>query len=208
MTLSLENIGYERKQKMLFHTLNCTVSAGECLQVRGANGAGKSTLLRIMAGLLEPQQGNVLWQGISILRQREEFQQQLHYIGHHSGMKSRLTVFENMVLSTALKITTKPFSIDDVIKKMGLNTLRNTLISELSAGQLRRLSLARLFLHSAPIWLLDEPTTALDQTGQELLLQQLEEHLTNGGMAIIATHHELTLKKPVKTLHVGEKSYV
>jgi len=204
--LTIDNLAFERNNQFLFREINFALQAGDLLQVRGANGSGKSTLLRMLAGFIEPQGGTILWQDKSICQHRDAYQQQLHYLGHHNGIKHSLTVYENLQLHAAL-MTNKPEPnhLKTAIKQVDLTHVSHTQAIHLSAGQLRRLGLARLLLHPIPLWILDEPTTALDADGQALLGHLLKQHLTNGGMAIIATHQTLAILHNTKTIYLGEQ---
>jgi heme exporter protein A len=201
MTLSLNQIEFERNNEYLFHSVSFTQKAGEMLQINGANGCGKSTLLRIIAGYLEPQQGDVVWEGKSIFRQLDDYQQQIHYVGHQNGLKLQLTVIENLKLISALHIKKPVMSqLTDILEQLGLTHLIDTQALYLSAGQKRRLALARLLLTPRKLWILDEPTTALDSLGQLLLTELLAKHLSEKGIAIIATHHELGMREQIKKI--------
>lgn len=204
MQLIIDNLAFERNYQFLFSQINCVLNSGEILQVCGANGSGKSTLLRMLAGFIEPHTGTVLWQEKSIFRHRDTYQQYLHYVGHLNGTKPNLTVHENLQLNAALtnnKINS--LHLKTTLQKMGLTHAIHTQAQYLSAGQLRRLSLARLLLNPTPLWILDEPMTTLDTEGQELLCDLLKQHLTNNGMAILATHQNLLLNRTMKVIHLG-----
>lgn len=204
LTLTIDNLAFERNDQPLFSQLHCHIAAGEMLQVRGANGSGKSTLLRILAGLLEPQQGIISWNGKSVFKHRDLYQQQLQYIGHQSGIKQYLTVYENIKLHSTLSANSlNTDQINTILQKINLFHLLHTQALHLSAGQLRRLSLARLLFNSVPLWILDEPATALDSDGQQFLTTLLQQHLTNGGMAILATHQPLTITENMKNIFLG-----
>lgn len=205
--LTINNLAFERNNVFLFNQINCSLNAGELLQIRGENGSGKSTLLRVLAGFVEPHEGNILWQGQSILQQRDEYQQDLHYIGHQNGIKTNLTVLENLHLSQAVaRVKSDPQRMQNTIQKIGLGRLVHSPAAQLSAGQSRRVSLARLLLRSYRLWILDEPTTALDVEGQQLLITLLNQHLADGGMAIVATHQVLPVEHTVKTIQLGAQS--
>lgn len=203
MTLCLDKVSFERNRHFLLQDISFTLQSGDCLQIYGANGSGKSTLLRIIAGLIDVQMGMITWEGKCIYRERNTYQENIQYIGHQNAVKKNLTVKENLQLSAALQ---GEFSkaIETIIQKIGLSRYSETPVSYLSAGQMRRLSLARLLLKSSKIWILDEPLTALDSSAQSLLNDMLEEHLYNGGMAIVATHHDLKLKNSSQTMRLGE----
>ncbi len=208
MTLEFESLSFERNDQLLFKQMSAIVCSGELLQVEGPNGSGKSTLLRILSGLIMPQEGKVLWQNKLIHRTKDVYQQNMHYLSHQTGLKLHLTVQENLLLSSALK--TNCCSIDDLqntLRALNLFHLRDTKATCLSAGQSRRLSLARLLLIPTPLWILDEPLTALDNEGQQLFKSLVQTHLNQGGIAIIATHQSLHMDS-AKRIRLGEKNAI
>lgn len=185
MILALSNISFERDHQTILQTISITVQPGECLQILGANGSGKSTLLKIMAGLLSPDTGEIIID-----------RQDMHYISHKNGIKLALTVMENLRLQAA--IAGEKFDEQKAVlalQQLDLILLRDRLASQLSAGQLRRVCLAKLLLTPRKIWLLDEPTTALDADSQRLFASMLEKHLQQGGMATVATHQMIELQQ-------------
>lgn len=196
-------VSFERNDVALLQNINCALTPGQVLQIRGANGSGKSTLLRILAGYLEPQTGLVQWQQECIYTQAQDYQQQVHYLGHLSGIKQNLRVKENLELHLRLYGHNTTVSLEAAITRMGLHSLSESYAKQLSAGQLRRLALTRLILSHRDLWILDEPLTALDHDGQTLFHDLLQEHMTRGGMAIIATHHDLQLASVIQTLDLG-----
>jgi heme exporter protein A len=201
INLTLANLAFERHYHFLFEQIQSIVNAGEILQIQGANGSGKSTLLRIVVGLIEPSVGTVLWQGKSIFQNRDHYQQQLHYIGHQNGIKPHLTVYENLQLTNVL--ATQQLSSPQllaIIEQVGLLSVMHRLAWHLSSGQLRRISLARLLLVPRALWVLDEPMTSLDAEGQQLLVDLLRQHVTAGGIVVLASHHALLLTAAVKTI--------
>jgi heme exporter protein A len=204
--LNVDDLAFERNYELLFSDISFALQKGELLQVKGANGSGKSTLLRILAGFIEPHAGAVLWKNQSIFQERASYQEQLRYVGHQNGVKHILTVYENVQLSSALcSKRLEKQQIQTVIERVGLSHLMYNQAQHLSAGQLRRLGLARLLLNPASLWILDEPTTALDTDGQQLLADIFNEHLDQGGMVIVATHQSLLLTRDVKTILLGEQ---
>lgn len=199
--LTLDHLAFERNHELLFSDIEHTLRTGEVTQVRGANGCGKSTLLRMLAGYIEPQQGAILWQQQNITNIRDEYQQHLCYIGHQNGLKPYLTVYENLQLNTLLAgLMISREHVFDVLERMQLRRLAEQQVISLSAGQARRLALARLLLGEKRLWILDEPITALDAAGQVLLEDLLQQHTATGGMAIIATHQDLAGVKHTITL--------
>lgn len=204
--LTLKNISFERDYfHTLFSEVHLQLQPGECLQIKGANGSGKSTLLRIVAGFIIPTQGEILWKNSPITTQQEYYQQQLQYLGHQNALKPHLSVYENLQFFCALQaIRINDATIKKIIARIGLTaeTLKQT--QYLSAGQKRRLALAKFLLHPAPLWMMDEPTTSLDASGQILLAEMIETHLASGGMAIIATHHTIPAHDPIE-ITLGER---
>jgi heme exporter protein A len=188
--LIIQELSFERNNHLLFSGINCSLQAGELLQISGTNGSGKSTLLRILAGYLEPLHGTITWQNESIFAQ-DDYQPQLHYLGHQNGIKPYLTVDENCRHYCAL--ARHKTAIDSILNKMGLSAVKHQPALRLSAGQLRRLALARLLMKSTRLWILDEPTTALDVDGQHLFAELVQHHLTQGGIAILSSHQDLHL---------------
>lgn len=188
MSLAIENISYQRNHKIIFREINCTLAPTQYCEVRGSNGAGKTTLLRILASLNEPTSGKIEWQSRCIF-DSDHYSQHLHYVGHQNALRVNLSVTENLHYMAALKPTAEP-NYAYALETLQLSPLQNKKINQLSAGQQRRVSLAKLFLHSAPLWILDEPTTALDQNSCQLFSNLLADHLKTG-IAIIATHQPI-----------------
>lgn len=198
------NLRCERMQKTIFANLSFQLQSGEILLIEGENGAGKSSLLRLITALSSPAQGDIHWQNQSIYTLGSLYSKQLHYIGHANGIKLGLTVKENLLLASHL---TDFNSFTD--SKALLNTLQleyhlHTPATYLSAGQKRKVALARLFLFRKPLWILDEPLTALDINTQTLFLTQLNLHVQQGGMCILSSHQPIALDHAaVKTLRLS-----
>lgn len=191
-TLKVQNLAFARNDIYLFQDLNVELSSSELLQIRGRNGSGKSTLLRILAGFIEPLAGKI-----------EGFiRENIHYVGHQNGLKPNLTVYENLKLTNTLLMNNA--DIEKIAEKTRIKPLLHTYARDLSAGLCRRVSLSRLLLTPRPVWILDEPMTALDLSSQEFLMELFTEHLQNQGMIVMATHHHLSLKNPLKVIHLGE----
>ena len=172
---------------MLFADLHITLSPGECLQIMGPNGSGKSTLLRCVAGLFPDYDGAV------------EISQAL-YLGHKLGISLLLTVEENLRWYEGM--AGQASSVSEVLERVGMAGYERVVCQRLSAGQQRRVGLARLLICPAQLWLLDEPLTALDEAGQELITGLIRDHLAGDGGAICATHQQLSVT-PVRTLELG-----
>ncbi len=201
MSLTLDNIAFLRNNQILFHSVSFGLKPSEMLQITGANGSGKSTLLRIIAGYLLPEQGDILWQGKSIFQQMDDYQQEIHYLGHQNALRPQLTVFENLEVIGALQANkAEKARVLTILQRLELEHTVDRQAHSLSAGQKRRLAFARLLLNPRKIWILDEPTTALDAPGQILLTALLDEHKKTNGIVIVATH-QLTEKMHDECLH-------
>ncbi|PKE31764.1 heme ABC transporter ATP-binding protein CcmA [Rahnella sp. AA] len=189
------NLSCVRDERTLFSGLSFTVLPGEIVQIEGRNGAGKTSLLRILAGLSSADTGEVRWQGVSTRRQRDVFHQELLYLGHQPGVKSVLTAFEN--LAFYLSVSSQPArdnaaeAIYQALENVGLLGYEDVTVAQMSAGQQRRVALARLWLSNAPLWILDEPLTAIDKQGVATLITLFEDHAEQGGMVLLTTHQDL-----------------
>jgi heme exporter protein A len=192
--LEIINLECVRGDRTLFKGLNFRVDPGEAIELRGANGSGKTSLLRILCGLAVPAGGEVRWHGTNIRRQREEYSDSIAYVAHLSGVKNEFTALENLLVTE--RVAGNALTFEEGVKTLasaGLQNQRNLAARFLSAGQRRRLALARLFTSRARLWILDEVLTSLDDAGAHLARQLIETHLIAGGMAVIATHHDLNL---------------
>jgi len=190
------NLSCVRDERTLFSGLSFTIEPGEMLQIEGRNGAGKTSLLRILAGLSSPDAGEVRWQGVNTRRQRDVFHQQLLYLGHQPGIKSVLTAFENLafylsVNRQSVKGKADADAIYQALENVGLLGYEDVTVAQMSAGQQRRVALARLWLSDAPLWILDEPLTAIDKEGVATLIALFEQHTQQGGMVLLTTHQDL-----------------
>jgi heme exporter protein A len=181
----------QRGGRELFRALSFTLAGGEALRIAGANGSGKTSLVRILAGLLPPTAGRVLWKGAEAAGLREQYARELVYLGHAAAVKDELTAAEN--LSVACRLAGDAVSDDEV--RVALERLRlapkDVAVKRLSQGQRRRAALARLALSAArPLWLLDEPFSALDAEGASILGALLDEHKARGGAVVFTTHED------------------
>lgn len=177
---------------MLFESLNLDVFPGDIVQIEGPNGAGKTSLLRILAGLSQPYEGKIYFQNNPIETAQDIFHQNLLYLGHLPGVKGEMTAQENLEFNLAmhgLDIATAETTLNEV----NLLGFEDALASHLSAGQHRRISLARLWQSKAPIWILDEPFTAIDKLGVKKLEQLFLQHTEQGGCVILTTHQDLSI---------------
>jgi len=164
-------------------------ATGQVVHVAGPNGAGKTTLLRVLAGLSTPEQGGVSWQGRPIAANFESYAAGLAYLGHSDALKADFSARENLAHEIGLRRPVTATEIDDALIRVGLGGCRDLPARVLSAGQRRRLGMARVMLTAAPLWILDEPFTNLDHVGALLLSDVIAEHLDAGGAVIIAAHH-------------------
>ncbi len=177
-----------RGDRHVLRGVSAEAGAGDCLHVAGPNGSGKTTLLRVLAGLLAPEEGSVLWQGVPIAARRDEFATCIAYLGHNDALKADFSAGENLAFEVGLRRQLTVTDVAQALARVGLTDAADRPARVLSAGQRRRLALARVWLTAAPLWLLDEPFTNLDAAGVELLSAAIGEHLDRGGAAIMAAH--------------------
>ena len=184
-----------RGGRRVFANLDFSLSQGEALVLVGPNGSGKSSLLRILAGLLAPASGELSWDGINAGEDPEIHHARLHYVGHLDALKPALSVKENLSFWTALRIggVAPEGLIMSALAGFGLDHLCDVPARMLSAGQKRRLTLSRALASPAQIWLLDEPTVALDRDSISALEKAIANHRRKGGMIVVATHSEMAL---------------
>jgi heme exporter protein A len=193
--LEVSDLHLWRGDRHLLRGLSVALAPGQALQLLWPNGTGKTSLLRAIAGFLHPESGNVLWNGQSISRQRDAFHRDLAYQGHEPALKADLSATENLHFACELRNGASNVQIQDALQRVGLQGLRpEQPVRSLSAGQQRRVALARVLLWDATLWLLDEPAANLDAAGQQVLCDLLGLHLRAGGMAMIAAHQALPLE--------------
>ncbi len=191
--LEIRNLSCSREDRDLFRDLNFHLTAGHAIQIEGPNGSGKTTLLRMLCGLRLPDEGEIYWNGCDINEERTAFLSNLSYIGHTHGVKGELTPLENLRVSQAMAARNNTLPLDDALEKVGLFGFEDVPSRTLSAGQRRRVALARLLINPVPLWILDEPFTAIDIQGQKQIENMITEHVLDGGMAILTSHHPLDL---------------
>lgn len=196
--LEASDLELERGGRRLFRGLSLALGAGELLRVAGANGSGKTTLIKILCGLLAPEAGEVRWQGQPIRLLREEFSRQLVYLGHAPAVKDELTAAENLSIACTLAgVTAAPEAVRAALEAYGLPR-GDVPVRRLSQGQRRRAALARLLLSAgAPLWLLDEPFTALDTNAARFTGELIAQHVARGGAAIYTTHQDAAISAAV-----------
>jgi heme exporter protein A len=193
---SAENLHLWRGEQHVLRGLSFTVRRGQCLQIMGANGAGKTTLLRAICGLIPLEEGRLMWHGRPVAAEPQAFHSQLGYLGHDNGLKPDLSALENLRFATRLRRHAAEAELRAALERTGVAECAGLLLRRLSAGQRRRVALARILLCAAPLWVLDEPGANLDPSGQLLITELLAAHLTRGGMALVATHQPLGLAAP------------
>lgn len=198
--LEARNLSCIRDERVLFSELNFVLTSGQVLLIEGANGAGKTSLLRILTGFRKPDDGDLFWDDL-LIDDTQDFYQDTAYIGHNNGLKDTLTAEENLHYAQALASITA--TIDDALEQVGLNGYQDTLVRFMSAGQRRRLALARLLCTHKPLWILDEPFTSLDRASIRLFEQFITAHVTQGGLVIMTSHHDTKLPSSlVQKIHL------
>ena len=181
----------ERDGRLLFEHLDLQLAAGDMVQVSGPNGSGKTSLLRVLSGLMQPTSGEVLHKGTPLAGQRGAQALELVWIGHAAGIKELLTPIENLTWLRALQPRADTADLWQALDAVGLRGFEDVPCHTLSAGQKRRVALARLYLPGPQLWILDEPFTALDAHGVTQLEQHLAGHCDRGGSVLLTTHHML-----------------
>lgn len=191
--LSVCGIEFWRGDRRILADVSLAVEASVCVHVRGANGAGKTTLLRVLTGLLSPERGTVTCGGRDVRGDRDAWKAGFAYLGHSDGLKAELTAHENLAFDAGLRRRLRAGEVDAALGEVGLSAARDLPAGFLSAGQRRRLAMARVMLAAAPLWMLDEPFTNLDTGGCTLVAGVIGRHLDAGGAAIIAAHQALAI---------------
>jgi len=182
-----------RGDRHVLRNLSFSAAPGQCVLLTGRNGAGKTTLLRAVAGLLDPEEGQVSWRGEPLRQGRDAFHSELAYLGHEPALKGDLSARENLRYSIGIRRDVTQAEIDAALGRTGATSFSDRAVRLLSAGQRRRVALAGVLLTGAVLWLLDEPTTNLDTDGQQLVATLIDEQLIRGGIVVAAVHHSLSL---------------
>jgi len=187
-----QGLACRRGERIIFAGLDCRLAAGDALVLTGSNGSGKTSLLRLLATLLVPASGELLWRGERVAADPAGYRAAVHYVGHLDDIKPALTPREMLGFWASLRGQSKPVD-DQAIDGFGLGRVAGWPCRWLSAGQRRRLALARLVAAPAPIWLLDEPTAGLDADAESRLEVLIAEHRAKEGRVALATHRPLDL---------------
>ncbi|WP_047048100.1 cytochrome c biogenesis heme-transporting ATPase CcmA [Vibrio mexicanus] len=196
-----------RDERILFENLSFTIDSGDLVQVEGRNGTGKTTLLRIITGLGDRDEGEIFWNQETIESSRDSYHQDLLFLGHQTGVKRELTAFENLNFYQSIhgtKNVTKD-ALYNALLKVGLAGREDVPVGQLSAGQQRRVALARLWLSEQKLWILDEPLTAIDKQGVKVLESLFLNHAENGGIVILTTHQDMFADNPkLRKIKLGD----
>jgi heme exporter protein A len=192
--LQLNKLACVKGERLLFSGLSCEIPSGSLVRVTGANGAGKTSLLRMIAGLSEPAAGEIVWKSQNTRLSRSEFLQDILYLGHASAIKDELLPAENLMANCTIQ--GEAFSAPEVhavLEELGMGERLDVESLSLSAGQRRRIALARVWLTHRPLWLLDEPFNALDVKSVEQLCLQISYHVGEGGICLYTTHQPVDI---------------
>jgi heme exporter protein A len=191
--LNVSGLHLWRGDRHVLRDVSFAAQPGQCVLLTGKNGAGKTTLLRAIAGLLDPEAGEVSWRGYSARGARDEFHSELAYLGHEPPLKGDLSGRENLRFAIGIRRNVTPAEIHAALERTGAPAFADRPVRSLSAGQRRRVALAGVLLTGAALWLLDEPTTNLDADGQRLVASLIDDQLGRGGIVVAAVHQVLDL---------------
>lgn len=198
--LCAENLHVWRGECHVLKGVSLEVGPGELLHVSGPNGTGKTTLLRVMTGLLRPESGAVYWRGERVGLASAEYQRALAYASHQSALKGDLTALENLHFTVGLRRRVTIGALRDSLERTGVLHCADLPARVLSAGQQRRVAMARVLACESALWLLDEPFSNLDSAGSGLMSALLTEHITGGGLSVVVAHHDLQVSVPTRSL--------
>lgn len=200
--LNVDDLVLFRGERCLIDGLSFSLGAGSLLVLEGANGSGKTSLLKALAGILDPESGTIRWDGTDIRQDRTAYGESLVWMAHRVGFKRDLTLVENLRYEACLRPQGAE-SVDAVVEQLDLAHLVRLPLRALSAGQQRRVALARMRLASAPLWLMDEPFANLDRGGRGLVRRLVAEHVAGGGSCVLSAHQEVRLDVPTERLELG-----
>lgn len=186
-----DRLQFERDDQDIFEPINFSVDGGDILQIEGPNGAGKTTLMRLLTTVLQPTSGSILYQGADIRQCRYDYLANILYIGHQPGLKMTLTATENLAWMSPAECSSEDIRV--ALGEVGLRNYEDVPCYSLSAGQHRRVALARLLVSDAKIWYLDEPFTAIDKQGVSVLQRLMQDHIDGGGSLLLSTHQDLAM---------------
>jgi heme exporter protein A len=194
VSLEVSNVAFLRNENVILNDVRFSLAPGELLQIDGANGSGKSTLLRILAGLLDATEGDIVWRGGDCALTPAQIRDNLTYLGHKNAIKDDLSSLENLDYITLLKRSHSGIPACEALRMFNLAHTAQTPTGRLSAGQKRKIALSRLLVSATRCWLLDEPFTALDQDGKKILEGIIKHHVDTGGMVVFATHQAMEIE--------------
>jgi heme exporter protein A len=200
--LCVEKVHVWRGDRHVLQGVSAQIQPQELLHISGPNGTGKTTLLRVVSGLLRPEQGSVTWLGRSITTIRTDYQAALAYASHEPALKGDLTALENLRFAVGLKRRITADELRAALARTGVAACADLPARVLSAGQRRRVAMARVLAMNATVWLLDEPYTNLDAAGTELISELLQTHVAGGGLALVVAHHELKVSCRVRRMEL------
>lgn len=201
--LHVRDLHLWRGERHLLRGVSFVLEPGELLQVVGPNGVGKTSLLRCVAGLLPVESGDIDWLGSPLARCRDDYHQALAYLAHANALKADLTALENLQFGVGLRREVSAGEFSQVLERLQITGCTDLPVRSLSAGQKRRVAIARILLTRARLWILDEPITNLDAAGIALFERCMAEHLREGGMILTAAHQLLLRGQPgVRTLEL------
>jgi heme exporter protein A len=200
--LVVDKVHVWRGERHVLKGVSMRAAPGDLVHVSGPNGTGKTTLLRVITGLLRPEQGRVTWCAKDIGRFRSEYLQRLVYLSHEPALKGDLTALENLKFSVGLKRRVSGEELGEHLRRAGVAHCAHLPARVLSAGQRRRVAMARVLAMRASLWLLDEPFTNLDAQGSQFVSELLAAHVRDGGLAVVVAHHDLQIERPLRRLEL------
>ncbi|MFH6905971.1 cytochrome c biogenesis heme-transporting ATPase CcmA [Vibrio fluvialis] len=204
--LEVKHLTAIRDERVLFEGLSFTIQSGELVQIEGRNGTGKTTLLRIVTGLGDRDDGEIHWNNVNIEADRDSYHQELLFLGHQTGVKRELTALENLRFYQAVHAAgTQEEDLYQALTQVGLAGREDVPVGQLSAGQQRRVALARLWLSRQKLWILDEPLTAIDKQGVKVLEALFLQHAEQGGIVVLTTHQDMFADNPkLRKIKLGD----